>query len=183
MKKYLMKDNRDGSEAVYETSVGISETDTEITFAFDAKHSGFYCPYHEYNEIHSCGDAVEVLIGTDPERGKYYEIEVSPENGKMLALMRYLGTDGEGKVKLDIGFIDESKCFFRSSVTRTSNGYVAVITINKDEAGLSGDGVYFNAYRLETDGGEQEKHLFAINPTMCGKFHVPSKYVYLKDFV
>lgn len=112
MKKYLMKDNRDGSEAVYETSVGISETDTEITFAFDAKHSGFYCPYHEYNEIHSCGDAVEVLIGTDPGRGKYYEIEVSPENGKMLALMRYLGTDGEGKVKLDIGFIDESKCFF-----------------------------------------------------------------------
>ena len=41
MKKYLMKDNRDGSEAVYETSVGISETDTEITFAFDAKHSDF----------------------------------------------------------------------------------------------------------------------------------------------
>lgn len=101
----------------------------------------------------------------------------------MLALMRYLGTDGEGKVKLDIGFIDESKCFFRSSVTRTSDGYVAVITINKDEAGLNGDGVYFNAYRLETDGGEQEKHLFALNPTMCGKFHVPSKYVYLKDFV
>ena len=124
-----------------------------------------------------------MLIGTDPGRGKYYEIEVSPENGKMLALMRYLGTDGEGKVKLDIGFIDESKCFFRSSVTRTSDGYVAVITINKDEAGLNGDGVYFNAYRLETDGGEQEKHLFALNPTMCGKFHVPSKYVYLKDFV
>ena len=124
-----------------------------------------------------------MLIGTDPGRGKYYEIEVSPENGKMLALMRYLGTDGEGKVKLDIGFIDESKCFFRSSVTRTSDGYVAVITINKNEAGLNGDGVYFNAYRLETDGGEQEKHLFALNPTMCGKFHVPSKYVYLKDFV
>ena len=124
-----------------------------------------------------------MLIGTDPGRGKYYEIEVSPENGKMLALMRYLGTDGEGKVKLDIGFIDESKCFFRSSVTRTSDGYVAVITINKDEAGLNGDGVYFNAYRLETDGGEPEKHLFALNPTMCGKFHVPSKYVYLKDFV
>ena len=101
----------------------------------------------------------------------------------MLALMRYLGTDGEGKVKLDIGFIDENKCFFRSSVARTSDGYVAVITINKDEAGLNGDGVYFNAYRLETDGGEQEKHLFALNPTMCGKFHVPSKYVYLKDFV
>ena len=48
----------------------------------------------------------------------------------------------------------------------------------------SGDGeIYFNAYRIETDGGEPEKHLFALNPTMQPKFHVPSKFLWLKDYI
>ena len=48
----------------------------------------------------------------------------------------------------------------------------------------TGDGeIYFNAYRIETDGGEPEKHLCALNPTMQGRFHVPGKFVWLNDFI
>ena len=42
--------------------------------------------------------------------------------------------------------------------------------------------IYFNVYRIETDGGETEKHLFALNPTGFPKFHVPSKFVLLNDY-
>ncbi len=39
----------------------------------------------------------------------------------------------------------------------------------------------FNAYRLETDGGEMDKHLFALIPTMRPKFHAPAYFALLKD--
>ena len=66
---------------------------------------------------------------------------------------------------------------------------LGVFSFNKDAVrkGLGDicyDGeIYFNAYRLETDGGEMDKHLFAMNPTMRHKFHTPEYYVYLKDYV
>ena len=28
-----------------------------------------------------------------------------------------------------------------------------------------------NAFRIETDGERLEKHLFALNPTLCNSFH------------
>ena len=43
--------------------------------------------------------------------------------------------------------------------------------------------IYFNAYRLDTDGEVTEKHLFALFPTMQRKFHVPKYYQYLKEYV
>lgn len=181
--KYLLKNNRDGSPAVYETNVSIRETEKSIIFTFDAKHSRFYCPNNRYNGIHSCGDAVEILIGTDHDRRDYYEIEVNPEGEIMLAKMTYLGEDENGRVKLDIGFIDKADCFVGAVVKKTIDGYLAEITIDKLELDLSVGEVYFNAYRLETDGGEMEKHLFALNPTMCGKFHVPTRYVMLRDYL
>lgn len=180
--KYFLKNNVDGSPAVYKTAVSVSENERDINFVFEAEHSQFYCPNNRYNGIHSCGDAVEILIGTDPERKEYYEIEVNPNNEIMLAKMTYLGVDESGSVKLDIGFVDKTDCFVSSSAVRTGDGYSVTVTIDKTKLDLSAGEIYFNAYRLETDGGEMEKHLFALVPTMCGKFHVPKKYVYLKDY-
>lgn len=181
--EYLLKNNIDGSPAVYKTTLRISEENQNINFVFAAEHSRFYCPNNHYNGIHSCGDAVEILIGTDPERKVYYEIEVNPDNEIMLAKMTYLGADESGSVKLDISFIDKADCFVSSSAVRTGNGYTVTISIDKSKLDLSVGEIYFNAYRLETDGGEMEKHLFALVPTMCGKFHVPEKYVYLKEYI
>ena len=85
--------------------------------------------------------------------------------------------------QLNIDFVDEKDCFFRSDVRHTDNGYIVDISIDKTKLNMSLDKIYFNAYRLETDGGEMEKHLFALNPTMCGKFHVPTRYVMLSDYL
>ena len=179
--EYLLKNNRDGSPAVYKTTLCVSQDERYIYFDFVAEHSDYYCPYGKYNDIHSCGDAVEVLIGTDPTRKTYYELEVNPNNVKMLARMTVTELDDDGAAKLKIDFVDEKDCFFRSDVRHTDNGYIVDISIDKTKLNMSLDKIYFNAYRLETDGGEMEKHLFALNPTMCGKFHVPDRYVMLSD--
>lgn len=181
--KYLLKNNCDGSPAVYKTTLCVSQDERYIYFDFVAEHSDYYCPYGNYNDIHSCGDAVEVLIGTDPTRKTYYELEVNPNNVKMLAKMTVTELDDDGAAKLKIDFVDEKDCFFRSDVRHTDNGYIVDISIDKTKLNMPLDKIYFNAYRLETDGGEVEKHLFALNPTMCGKFHVPTRYVMLSDYL
>lgn len=181
--KYLLRNNRDGTAAVYETTVDVSQDEQYVYFDFVAEHSSCYCPYANYNDIHSCGDAVELLIGTDPARKTYYELEVNPKNAKMLAKMTVTELDGDGAAKLKIDFIDENDCFFRSTARKTNSGYEVNIAIDKVKSGMRDDKIYFNAYRLETDGGDMEKHLFAINPTKCGKFHVPTRYVMLSDYI
>ena len=179
--KYALKNCRNGENAVYNTTVEITEKDGILNFRFEADNSKYYCCGSKYNDIHSCGDACEILIGSDPERKVYYEIEISPDNQLMIAEMVYCGVDAENNPILDIHFVKES--FIQSKVTKTENGYIAELTFDKKNV-ESGDGeMYFNAYRLETDGGEMEKHLFSLIPTMRGKFHVPSYYVWLKDYV
>ena len=108
---------------------------------------------------------------------------MNPDNAEMLAKMTVTELDGDGAAKLQIDFIDENDCFFRSTARKTNSGYEVNIAIDKAKSGMRVDEIYFNAYRLETDGGEMEKHLFALNPTMCGKFHVPACYVMLSDYI
>ena len=178
---YELKNCRDGSDATYKTTVDIRENNGILTFKFCAEHTEFYCPHHNYNDIHSEGDACEVLIGSDPERKFYYEIEISPENKVMCALMENKGDDENGVPILEINFVDEP--FVESKVVRTDDSYEATVSFPKEKI-LSGDGeIYFNTYRLETDGGEMDKHLFALNPTMKPKFHRPSHFLWLKAFL
>ena len=178
---YELKNCRDGAPATYNTTVDISENDGVLTFKFFAEHTEFYCPHHNYNDIHSEGDACEVLIGSDPERRFYYEIEISPENKLMCALMENKGDDENGVPILEINFVED--CFVESSITKNESSYEAIVSFPKDKI-LSGDGeIYFNAYRLETDGGEMDKHLFALIPTMLPKFHAPEYFVFLEDYV
>ncbi len=179
--QYELKNCRDGSPATYRTTVDITEREGVVTFRFDAAHSSFYCPYADYNKIHSEGDACEVLIGSDPERREYYEIEISADGVLMLARMTYNGVDEHGVPVLGLDFVEDS--FVEGSVEKTEDGYIATVSFDKKKI-LSGDGeIYFNAYRLETDGGEMDKHLFALVPTMRPKFHAPSYFAFLKDYI
>ena len=87
----------------------------------------------------------------------------------------------DGKPILAINFVDEP--FVTEKTVKKENGYITSLTFDLKNI-RSGDGeIYFNAYRIETDGGEPEKHLFALNPTMQPKFHVPSKFLWLKDYI
>ena len=178
---YDLKNCRDGSEATYKTTVDITENEGILSFVFMGENTEFYCPHKGYNKIHSEGDAFEVLIGTDPERKVYYEIEINPNNELMVAEMVNHGFDENNEPILDIHFVED--CFVESKVKKFENGYRAIVKFNKKDI-FSGDGeIYFNAYRLETDGGEMDKHLFALIPTMLPKFHSPKHFVYLKDYI
>ena len=179
--KFLLKNCTDGREPIYKTEFSVSEECGRLTFMFDARNSQCFCCDSGYNKIHSLGDVCEILIGTDPQRKLYYEIEISPRGELMIAKMTNSGVDSQGKPILDIDFVE--KPFIDAAVRKTESGYVATLTFDKEKI-ITGEGeIYFNAYRIETDGGEAEKYLFALNPTMQGRFHVPDKFVWLKEYV
>ena len=178
---YSLKNCRNGESAVYPTTVEITEKDNILTFRFTAAHSSFYCPHEGYNKIHSEGDACEVLIGSDPARKTYFEIEISANGDLMLAEMTNYGDDEKNEPILGLSFIDD--CFIKSHVERSGDGYIATISFDKRHVLKHGEDIYFNAYRLETDGGEMDKHLFALFPTMKHKFHVPAYFSLLNQYV
>ena len=179
---YELKDCRNGGEAIYKSTVNIVDEGEYLFFEFVAEHSTYYCPKKGYNKLHAAGDICEVLIGSDPNRKFYYEIEINPDGDIMLAKMHNKG-DGENfKTFLDIGFVKD--CFVEGHARKTENGgYVATVRFKKESV-MTGDGeLYFNAYRHDTDGEETNRHLFALIPTMEPRFHVPAKFGYVKDFV
>ncbi len=181
--KYTLRDTRTGAKAVYDTFVEIRREGKTLIFIFNASRTQYYCPYSEYNKLHCHGDACELLIGTDPNRKIYYEIEISAVGNLMVCEMEYQGEDENGSVRLGKNFVTEADCFVEGSSEKTDDGFIATVKIDTTKWNVRGEDVYFNAYRLETDGGTMEKHLFALSPTMCGKFHVPDKYVFLKDYL
>ncbi len=178
---YELKNCRNGDAAPYKTTVDISENNGRLRFYFVCEHTEYYCPYTEYNKIHSEGDACEVLIGTDPKRKVYYEMEVSAKGGLMLAEMVHHGFDENGNPIIDTNLIPN--CFFDGKSEKIENGYTAEFIFDKKHIMTHGDRIYFNAYRLETDGGEMDKHLFALFPTMMPKFHVPSYFLWLDNYL
>ncbi len=184
---YELRNSRTGERAVdHPTTVEIKEENGELIFTFTAKNTRYFCPYENYNDIHSYGDACEVLIGSDPNRKEYYEIEISPKNGLMLARMTYRGIDPnspDGEPILDIGFVEKGDCFVKGKTQITEEGYIAELRVRQDRVSADGGEIYFNAYRLETEGGELNKHLFALNPVMRTWFHTPEKYLWLKDYL
>ena len=184
--KCALTNTRTGEKAVYPTTVEISDDGENYVFKFEAEQTKCYCPFStEYNKIHSYGDACEILIGNDPERKTYYEIEINPLGGLMLAKMTYCGIGNPQTLapKLDVAFVSEEDSFVTGEAEITEKGYRATLKVQKDKI-RTGDGeVYFNAYRLETDGGEANKHLFALSPTMGNWFHKPDRYVFIQEFV
>lgn len=181
---YELKKCRTGEiETERKTTVEITEKNGILTFHFVCENCKFYCPYENYNDIHSRGDICEILIGSDLDRKTYYEIEISPKNKLMLAKMTYKGENEKGPV-LGIDFVKEP--FVKTEVSLFEGGYELTATFPK-EAIKTGDGeIFFNAYRIDTDGGKflkEEMYLLALNPTMRGKFHTPKYFLPLKEYV
>ena len=181
---YELKQCRTGEvERERKTTVEISEMGGELKFHFVCENCKYYCPYENYNDIHSRGDICEILIGSDPMRTTYYEIEISPKNKLMLAKMTYKGENEKGPI-LGLDFVKEP--FVKTEVNILDNGYEVIATFPK-EAIKTGDGVlFFNAYRIDTDGGKflkEEMYLLALNPTMRGKFHTPKYFLPLEKYI
>jgi len=43
------------------------------------------------------------------------------------------------------------------------------------------DGLLFNAFRIETEGGHTDLHLLSLSPTRCNTFHMSEYFVKLND--
>lgn len=181
--EYQLKNVKTGKAAIYKSTVSIQEEGDLVIFRFYAENTQFYCPYENYNGIHSWGDACEILIGTDPKRRTYYEMEISANGRLMLAKMTIIKKRLFDAPKLKIDFVDEKDCFIKGKVEKVENGYFAQISFNKKDIFTGKGNIYFNAYRLETDGGEKNKHLFALNPTKRKYFHRPKRFVWLKEYI
>lgn len=178
---YELKNSRNGEAAPYQTTVEITEAEGCLRFVFEAEHSAYFCPHDRYNAIHAEGDACEIFITGDPTRRHYYEMEISANGGLMLGRITHGGFEEDGTPILSLDLIDPP--FIIGRVIHRRGGYTAEIRFPRSSVSDNGEELYFNVFRIETDGGERDKHLFALNPTLCHKFHHPECFLPLKDML
>jgi shikimate dehydrogenase len=70
-----------------------------------------------------------------------------------------------------------------SNFKKLEGGYECSFTFDLADINTGEGEVYFNAYRLDTDGGKDFQHLYALNPTVYHWFHMPDKFLWLGDYV
>ncbi len=173
----LLLDCATGEAAVYETRLSAFRQDGQLIFRFEAQNSSCYCPYSHYNENHYEGDVCEIFLCSKADRHHYYEINLAPNNCLLFGKLSYQGETENGEPIKTLEKIDRSSCFVTSRVLRTPGGYVAQIALEEAALNIPPEDICFNAFRIETDGGASEKHLFALNPTYMPRFHVPKAFV------
>ena len=170
--KYVLKDNRTGGSAVYNTTVEVTLDNEYINFHFECENSKFYSAYEGYNTNIYEGDVCEAFICTDGSRQIYYELEVAPNNS---VFFKRIENYGDG-IKSSLPMENTVK----SSVIIDGNNYTVKFSVPLKDIGYSKEkGILFNAYRIDTDGGSQANHLFAVSPTLCGSFHKPEFFIKL----
>ncbi len=175
---YPLLDCRTGGPAAYPTTLEILDRGNELVFRFTADHAAFFCPYSGYNESHYIGDVCEVFLELSPNC--YYEIELTPQGSLFLALIHWQGRDADGTPIYTMDPVPEKDCFVNIHVERQPDRYIAEIIVPK--ARLCPN-ARFNAFRIETDGGERDKHLFALSPTLEPRFHIPQAFAALDQYI
>ena len=165
-KRYVLKENITGKEIPdFNTILDVTLTDSHLIFEFDCKNSQFYSAYDKYNAPIWEGDVCEAFICTNGNKNLYYEIEVAPNGTVFLKLMKYLGVGQIEEFEIEKNFVD-------SKVELCGNDYKVKFSVPLDKIGYDKEkGILFNAFRIETEGGIQEKNLLALNPTLCDTFH------------
>lgn len=174
-----MVNSRNGEQAEYKTTLEVIDLGDTFKFVFYCEHTGFYCPFKNYNDPIYKGDICELHIGTDPKREEYFEISVNQENAMFISKHKYCGLDENGHPILQVNLQPK---FAESTIDIDGNNYTATLLVKKADI-MNGDGeIYFNAYRIECDGDTQGKHGMAV---FCpyGKFNTPSKFQFIKDYV
>ncbi len=166
----------------FKTTLKVTLTETHLNFDFYCKNSKFFSAGHKFNEPIYTGDVCEAFICTDEDLHWYYEIEVAPNNCQFLMKMNYYEKLVDGKLESDVIMhpISEKDNFLISNVQLVGDDYKLSFSLPLDKIGFKPEvGIRFNAYRIETEGGETDKHLLALNPTMCSTFHVPTSFIKL----
>lgn len=166
--KCELKNTYTGEQTPFKTVLEYGRYEGGTYFNFDCENSALFSAYDKDNEAIYRGDVVELFICTSGDRRKYYEIEVAP-NGTIF-FAKILNENG-----LHTEYLDRA---FDSKVVLTDGGYRVEIRIPDKAICLNQNGeTVFNAYRIETEGGTPDKNLLALNPTLCGSFHMPQFFI------
>ncbi|MBR2384092.1 MAG: carbohydrate-binding family 9-like protein [Clostridia bacterium] len=166
-----LKDNITGEQTPFTTILNYSRVGNELHFNFVCENSKLFSAYSGYNEPIYRGDVCEVFLCTGGNLKEYYEIEVAPNGAVFFAK---IFNEGD----LHVTFLDQT---ITARVEITDIGYNVEIVIPCDAIGVKQDTpILFNAFRIETEGGEENRNLLALNPTLVPRFHVPEKFIELE---
>ncbi|MBQ7374021.1 MAG: carbohydrate-binding family 9-like protein [Clostridia bacterium] len=163
-----LKDNVTGEKTPFKTILEYSRFGNNMLFKFTCEKSKRFSAYSEHNEPIYRGDVCEVFICTGEDLSEYYEIEVAPNGATFFAKIK--NNDGQ----LVTSFLEKN---FTSKVTLTESGYDVEILIPFDAVNAGAHPIRFNAYRIETEGGYENRHLLALSPTKRPFFHCPESFV------
>lgn len=167
MKAYL-KENVTGEKTPFTTVLHYSRVGNELHFKFVCENSKLYSAYNGYNEPIYKGDVCEVFLCTSGNIKEYYEIEVAPNGAVFFA--KIVNDNG-----MQTTFLEN---LIKTSVEITDIGYDVEIVIPCDVVGVRKDEpIMFNAFRIETEGGHENRNLLALSPTLVPRFHVPEKFI------
>ncbi|MGN1052716.1 MAG: hypothetical protein ACI4SH_04925 [Candidatus Scatosoma sp.] len=168
-KIFTLKENRTGNTACYPTCLTVSGATDRIVFKFLAERSSLFAPYKGYNEPLFDGDVCEIFIGG---KANYYEIEVAPNGAVLFAKIKNYGDNGFSTVLLPLS---EKEKLLVTSASVFDGGYGVEIGIER--SAFEEKDLFFNAFRIDTDGGEKaEKHTFSVFPTLRKSFHLSEAF-------
>lgn len=167
-----LKENITGQKAIYKTEANIEIKDGYLEVNFISHHPSMNSYSNKYNDCIYNADVVEIFLSTKEDKKYYYEIEVAPNNTVFLSEIYNDGKSFSGSL------IDE--CFIKTSSKEENGKWLVNILIPLDKVGYDPKrGIEYNLYRIDTDGEKPNKHLFSLNPTMCGSFHKRNSFVKL----
>jgi hypothetical protein len=163
-----LRENVTGEQTPFTTILNYSRVGNNLHFKFTCENSKLFSAYSGYNEPIYRGDVCEVFLCTGEDLREYYEIEVAPNGTVFFA--KIFNDNG-----LRTSFLEQA---FTANVEITEVGYNVEIVIPCEAVGVKdGTPIRFNAFRIETEGGEENKNLLALSPTLVPRFHVPEKFI------
>ena len=170
MMAYL-KENVTGEQTPITTVLHYSRIGNELHFKFVCENSKLFSAYSGYNEPIYRGDVCEVFLCTSGNIKEYYEIEVAPNGAVFFA--KIVNDNG-----LHTSFLENT---IKTNVEITEVGYNVDIVVPCDVVGVNDNvPIMFNAFRIETEGGHENRHLLALSPTLVPRFHVPESFIEFK---
>ena len=163
-----LKENVTGEPTPFTTVLNYFRVGRELHFKFTCENSKLFSAYNGYNEPIYRGDVCEVFLCTGGDLKEYYEIEVAPNGSVFFA--KIVNDNG-----LHTSFLEQC---LKTSVEITEVGYNVEIVVPCDAIEIKDDmPIMFNAFRIETEGGHENRNLLALSPTLVPFFHVPEKFV------
>ena len=158
-----LKNNFNGKVGKPKTRFKVKRIENSLIFFFQAEQSSLYSYSNKDNDDIWKGCAVVVFLDLGDDF--YYEFEVAPNGATFVATIK----------DRKITFIDND--FFHADVEIKNDEYFAIMYVDLNKLNISSD-IKFNAFRIEMEEG-QDQQLFALNPTLCGTFHVREKFIKL----